>query len=134
MAGTQFDPELVERFIASVSRRHDAPQAALPVSRDLALNLGLQTERLAAAVDVLDFATIRAVATHLQSTAAAHGLAGLAEAAELLQASEAGSDLAQLVEIVHEIITLSLTVQRAHLAMDEDAAQVARARGLSIAQ
>lgn len=132
MAGTQFDPALVERFIETVSRRQSQPQSAVPVSRELALNLGLQTERLAAAVDELDFATIRAVATHLQSTAAAHGLAALAEAAELLQASEPDSDLAQLVEVVHEIITISLTAQRAHLAMNGDIAEVALARGQSI--
>jgi diguanylate cyclase (GGDEF)-like protein/PAS domain S-box-containing protein/putative nucleotidyltransferase with HDIG domain len=133
MGGSQFDPDLVERFIEIVSHRLSAaPQASVPINRELALNLGLQTERLAGAIDDLDFAAIRAVATHLKSTADAHGLDSLAAAAELLLTGAHESDMAQLADIVHEIITLSLTAQQAHLIIDDDAARAAQARGQSV--
>jgi hypothetical protein len=129
MASIQFDPELVERFIATVQNRRAPSAAGLgPVSKDLALNLGLQTERLAAAADGQDFTTIRAVAMHLKSTAEAHGLAPLAEAATLISDCQDDSDLPQVIEIIHEIIDLSLAAQQAYLAMDSDMAQVALAR------
>jgi diguanylate cyclase (GGDEF)-like protein/PAS domain S-box-containing protein/putative nucleotidyltransferase with HDIG domain len=129
MASIQFDPELVERFIATVQNRRAPSAAGLgPVSKDLALNLGLQTERLAAAADGQDFTTIRAVAMHLKSTAEAHGLAPLAEAATLISDCQNDSDLPQVIEIIHEIIDLSLAAQQAYLAMDSDMAQVALAR------
>jgi putative nucleotidyltransferase with HDIG domain len=129
MAGIQFDPELVERFIATVENRpREATNFQGHISKELALNLGLQTERLAAAADQQDFTTIRAVALHLQSTAQAHGLTPLANAATLLAESQGDTDLPQIIEIIHEIIDLSLTAQQAYLAMDSDMAQVAMAR------
>ena len=51
-AGTQFDPELVERFISVESHnksKTDTPNAG--VSRETALAIGLQIERLLAAMD-----------------------------------------------------------------------------------
>lgn len=129
MGGMQFDPELVERFIEVVSQRaKPLTSSTLPISRELALNLGLQTERLASAIDDRDFATISAIAAHLQATAKAHGLSNLAEASELLQSSAGDRDLAQLIEVVHEISGLSLLAQQVHLAVDQDAADVAQAR------
>jgi hypothetical protein len=129
MAGVQFDPELVERFIGIVTQRGKSLHSpTMPVSRELALNLGLQTERLASAIDDRDFTAIGAIASHLQATAKAHGLAGLAEASGLLQSSAGDRDLAQLVEVVHEIIALSLLAQQVHLAVDQDAAAAAQAR------
>ena len=53
-------------------------------------------------------------------------------AAELLQSSEVDTNIAQLVEVVHEIIKMSVTAQRAHRAVDGDVAQVDQAPGLSI--
>jgi diguanylate cyclase (GGDEF)-like protein/PAS domain S-box-containing protein/putative nucleotidyltransferase with HDIG domain len=132
MGGIQFDPELVERFIDVVSRRRATTQESVPVNRELALNLGMQSERLAGAVDDLDFASIRALAVHLKSTAEAYGLTTLAEAAELLHSGAHESDLAQLADIVHEILTISLTAQQAHLIINDDVAQVTHARGQSV--
>jgi putative nucleotidyltransferase with HDIG domain len=130
MAGTQFDPELVERFIGVVTQRknHAAEKSPLAVSKELALNLGLHTERLAGAVDGFNFAEIRAIATHLKSTAECHGMASLTEATELLLASSEDSDLGQIVEVVHEIISLSLAAQNAHLTMNDDMSQIVEAR------
>lgn len=133
MAGLQFDPVLVERFIAVVENRPQQAAVSMgPVSKELALNLGLQTERLAAAADEQDFTAIRAVALHLKSTAEAHGLTPLAQAATLIAESRGDDDLPQVIEIIHEIIDLSLTAQQAYLAMDSDMAQVAMARCQSL--
>jgi diguanylate cyclase (GGDEF)-like protein/PAS domain S-box-containing protein/putative nucleotidyltransferase with HDIG domain len=129
MGGTQFDPELVERFIDTVSSRSLVSSCQPgPLSKDLALNLGLQTERLATALDDRDYKTIQAMAMHLKSTAEAHGLKPLAEAADLLQECEGDSDLPQMVNVIHQIIDLSLSAQQAYLTINSDMAQVAMAR------
>ena len=129
VAGIQFDPELVERFIETVLQRPSADHVSLgAVSKELALHLGLQTERLAAALDNHDFATIRAIATHLSATANSHGLESLGKAAELLKSSDDDSDLKQMVTVIHEIVDLSLAAQQTYLKINCDMAQVALAR------
>jgi diguanylate cyclase (GGDEF)-like protein/PAS domain S-box-containing protein/putative nucleotidyltransferase with HDIG domain len=129
MAGIQFDPELVERFIEIVSNRQVAqPNAPGLASKELALHLGLQTERLASALDVHDLTAIRAVALHLKATAEAHGLAPLAEASDLLTTSAGTDDLPQMVSVIHQIIDLSLAAQQAYLSINSDMAQVSLAR------
>jgi diguanylate cyclase (GGDEF)-like protein/PAS domain S-box-containing protein/putative nucleotidyltransferase with HDIG domain len=129
MAGIQFDPELVERFVDTVnSRPRGTLTASGPLSKDLALHLGLQTERLATALDDRDYKTIQALSMHLKATAEAHGLAPLAEAADLLQECEGDCDLPQMVNVIHQIIDLSLSAQQAYLAINADMAQVAMAR------
>lgn len=51
-AGTQFDPQLVERFIKAISSNDSSrSQPALAVSKQTALRIGLQIEQLAGALD-----------------------------------------------------------------------------------
>ena len=50
-AGTQFDPELVELFISKVSTRTASPTVQFGLSKQTALSIGLQMERLVAALD-----------------------------------------------------------------------------------
>jgi diguanylate cyclase (GGDEF)-like protein/PAS domain S-box-containing protein/putative nucleotidyltransferase with HDIG domain len=133
MAGTQFDPELVERFIEHVSRRLESPSdAVLPVSKELALHLGLQTERSAASLDVQDFSALRAIAAQMEATAKNHGFHSLAEAASLLQECAAENDVAQLVDLIHQVMCLSLTAQQVYLAIDHDMAKVTAARNHAV--
>ena len=129
MAGAQFDPEMVERFIECVSHsKVSLRESAFPVSKELALHLGLQTERLVTALDTQDFTTLRALATQMESMAEAHGFDSLAEAAKLLQTGAADADIGQLVNVIHDIMSLSLAAQQAYLAVDSDMVQVASAR------
>lgn len=94
-ANTQFDPELVERFIEVVSMilaNEVAPVTA--VTNQVALSIGMQMERIAAAVDSKDFEKLSALAAHVKTTASRHGLADLAsEAAELEEAAQKGDVL-----------------------------------------
>lgn len=134
MAGLQFDPQLVERFIEVVRQRSSAEPVSMgAVTKELALHLGLQTERLATALDNNDFTTIRAIATHLSGTANAHGLESLVKAAELLKSSDEDTDLTQMVTVIHEIIDLSLAAQQTCLKINCDMAQVSLARRQSVA-
>lgn len=54
-AGTQFDPQLVERFISIVNvRRASSQNEVKATQKDTALQIGMQIEQLAQAVDQRD--------------------------------------------------------------------------------
>lgn len=50
-AGAQFDPELVELFISKISAQTASPTIQFGLSKQTALSIGLQMERLVAALD-----------------------------------------------------------------------------------
>ncbi|MBW3595967.1 MAG: diguanylate cyclase [Planctomycetes bacterium] len=134
-AGKQFDPELVERFIQIVEQRGDKgrPQRSA-VSRELALSLGLQTEELARALDAQDLASVRALAAHLEATAAKGGAEQIVSAAAgLRRLSESEPDLNCLVQGMHDLIELCREAQQAHIAMDSEFSAIDRARRQSAA-
>lgn len=134
-AGKQFDPELVERFIEIVQQRSDQgrPRAGT-VSRELALSLGLQTEGLARALDAQDLDSVRALASHLEATAAKGGAAQIESAAAALrQHSENDPDLSALVQNMHELIDLCRSAQQLHIERDHDFTAVDDARRRSVA-
>ncbi|WP_419194995.1 diguanylate cyclase [Novipirellula herctigrandis] len=112
-AGTQFDPELVERFIASV-RTHKSVD--LPVqSRQVALQLGLQIERLADAVDEQDCISIKAIASRLEATAAAGGIPEIEDLASgIRHAATEDKDLFSLFTMVGQLISLCRSAQKIH--------------------
>lgn len=121
-AGGCFDPELVARFMercdtlqAACSDR--SPSTANSLTNELALNLGLQIERLSQAIDQQEFSAVQALAGHLEATAAkGHVEPVRAAAAKLGELSGREPDLAQMVQVMHEIIDLSLAAQQAALA------------------
>jgi diguanylate cyclase (GGDEF)-like protein/putative nucleotidyltransferase with HDIG domain len=110
-AGSQFDPELVERFI-EVVEEHKSLE--LPVgSKYGALQIGLQIERLSRAVDQQDRLGILALASRLEATAAhceISEIRGLA--AELRRAACSGDDVAQMIDVTHQLIELCRSTQR----------------------
>ncbi len=129
MAGVQFDPQLVERFIEAVSQRPAQDTGRQQISKDLALSVGLQTERLAKAMDNQDFKAIKALATHLEATARNHGLVEIEKAVQELQLLCASDpDVPRLVHLIHDLISLSLSTQHAYLKMDDELTSAVAAR------
>jgi diguanylate cyclase (GGDEF)-like protein/PAS domain S-box-containing protein len=120
-AGTQFDPELVERFLAVVMDRK--PTSGLAIERPVALQIGMQIEKLAAALDSTDTGTLVAMARHLHGMATAHDVAAVASAAQQLeQAAGTGCDSCQIAELTIQLIDACRATYRSYLPSPEDAA------------
>lgn len=113
-AGTQFDPDLVERFIEVV---RDHKPIDIPVeSRQIALQVGLQIERLAEAIDNRDSATIKALATRLETTAARGGVSEIElVAASIKDAAKDDADLVSLLRLVEQLMSLCRSTQKRHV-------------------
>ena len=78
-AGRQFDPQLVGRLIEVVSASDTCRQApADRRTRQIALQVGLQAEKLACAVDARDAGTVIRQAESLRQTAKSYGFGCLA--------------------------------------------------------
>jgi diguanylate cyclase (GGDEF)-like protein/PAS domain S-box-containing protein/putative nucleotidyltransferase with HDIG domain len=74
-AGKQFDPELVEKLIKTVTER-DASRVkpAMSVPQQTALRIRLEIERLACALDERDLSMLSAMAQHIAAVAQKDGL------------------------------------------------------------
>lgn len=116
-AGTQFDPELVERFIQTVTARHDLRDARVhSVSKKAAGSIGRQIERLIAALDSRDIAGLQTLAGRLKSSAGKYGASAVAEkAAHLETALEANRDVMEVLKTANELVDLCRGTQRAFL-------------------
>ena len=112
-AGRQFDPTLVERFI-SVVKNYES--TALPVeSKQTALQIGLQIEKLAQAIDNKDGAGIKALAARLESTAACGGIPEIERvAASIKDAADEGAELVSLLEMVNHLLVLCRSAQKVY--------------------
>jgi hypothetical protein len=112
-AGTQFDPELVERFIEAVSARDARREPAPPAENtEVLIQLGLAVERLAAAVEANDFEGLAAMADRLRSVATACNQPRIAELAVLLGSdAEAERDLSRIVGTTKDLLGLCESAQ-----------------------
>ena len=116
-AGLQFDPELVERFIETA--RGYKPVDVAVESKQTALQLGLQIERLAQAVDEQDMLGIRALATRLETTAAGGGVPEIRDVAgSIRRAADEDGDVIALLPMVDELMTLCRSAQKAYANTD----------------
>jgi diguanylate cyclase (GGDEF)-like protein len=87
-AGKQFDPELVERFIEIVlSNDMSRNKSELQLSKQAALRIGVQIEKLACAIDAQDNHSLALMAGRLQATASESGVRQIADLASQLQRS-----------------------------------------------
>jgi hypothetical protein len=104
----QFDPDLVERFIAVVLARDESRGTpVLVVAKQTALRIGLQIEKLASAVDARDLATLGVMAARLRANASEHDICPIAEgAARLEQAAAARRDWTELTQLTLELLEL----------------------------
>jgi diguanylate cyclase (GGDEF)-like protein len=121
-AGKQFDPKLVERFIEGVTANDQSRhRPALAVSKQSALRIGMQIERLADALDSQDLASLTAMAGHLSATARKEGVPQIADlAGQLEQLARTQPDLMEMVKLTTELLQLCRSTQVSYLAAPEE--------------
>jgi hypothetical protein len=120
-AGNQFDPELVERFIATAQESPTTERCVFEaVSKDAALAIGQQIERLSQVLDLQDFDALDAMSSRLQSTAGKYGAESIAEkAAELGTILEADRDSYAIIRTANELLDLCRMTQQSFLNPDQ---------------
>jgi diguanylate cyclase (GGDEF)-like protein/PAS domain S-box-containing protein len=116
-SGKQFDPGLVERFIAALmagSESRDLPSLSVP--RQVALEIGLQIEKLAIALDLRDVPALAGIAGLLKATAREHDILQVLEIAVQIEESAASeSDWAELNQLTGELLNLCRSTYSSYL-------------------
>lgn len=85
-AGTQFDPELVERFVHLGDCDNPVNNRRSAVPKQIAIQIGQQIERLANAIDAQDTHSLKTLASRLGDVARLHNEGEIAEAADRIEA------------------------------------------------
>ncbi|MGN6547615.1 MAG: diguanylate cyclase domain-containing protein [Aureliella sp.] len=119
-AGTQFDAELVERFIGlQIGWRLDSRHGTSDLGNRLAISVGQQTERIIRNFETREKTALSEQLLELSRTAKENelpGIAGLAsQLAPLLTGIRDEQEWEQLLPIMQDLIEMCLTVQRAHM-------------------
>ncbi len=118
-AGQQFDPQLVERFIETVLGDRDGNHPT-SVSKQTALRIGLQIERLTDALDAHDLNGVVDQAALVRATAVESKLPEIANAASKLEAVAAdGTEITDLADVIANLLDLCRTTQKAYLEIDD---------------
>ena len=110
-----FDPELVGKFIHIVSEMRQTDEPSVNgVSKQAALQIGLQIEKLACALDAEDVESLAAMAGRLKSTASQYGIAEIVELTTLLeQTTQEDPDWMDILRITTDLLELCRMTQRA---------------------
>ncbi|MFL5327545.1 MAG: diguanylate cyclase [Gemmataceae bacterium] len=116
-AGTQFDPELVERVIGvAMKLRPPVESDANPVSKETALMIGTQIERLAGLIDDRDVSGLATMATQLAGTARTCGIAAIVDVAGRLERlAVSNGDWVDIVSVTHDLLELCRATQNIYL-------------------
>jgi len=107
-APSQFDPELLERFIEAISA-HDEHRSTTPLSESQAkaLKIGIEIEKLSCALATKDINSLADMAHRLALTADTFGLPRITEVAnELSQFAKPGCDTVKLLEYTNSLFDL----------------------------
>ena len=110
-AGKQFDPEQVKRFITVVAK--DPLHAShRGVSKQMALAMGIQAERIAIALETRDFGSLATMAGQLVATTREECWAPVTSlAAKLGEAAKNDPEMFQLVKLTTELMQICNTSQ-----------------------
>lgn len=123
---TQFDPQLVERFIAMIlanARPALDQDSTASLSRDAALGIGQHIERLINTLETQDFDGMNALAGRLHSIAEQDGLPLFAERAKRLRdVISSDGELLDILDSANDLIELCRSTQSAWLRTDESVA------------
>jgi diguanylate cyclase (GGDEF)-like protein/putative nucleotidyltransferase with HDIG domain/PAS domain S-box-containing protein len=105
-SGNQFDPDQVRRFIAIVSK--DPLHAShRGVSKQMALAMGIQAERIAIALEGRDFTSLSAMAGQLLATTREECWAPVTNlAGKLAEAAKNDPDMLELVRLTTELMQI----------------------------
>jgi diguanylate cyclase (GGDEF)-like protein/PAS domain S-box-containing protein len=114
-SGVQFDPELVKRFIDVISKDplHASQREA---SKQMALAMGIQAERIAIALESRDFASLSLMAGQLVATTREKCWEPVTNlAAKLAEAAKNDPDMFELVSLTTELMQICNTSQESCL-------------------
>ena len=104
-AGAQFDPQLVERFIATVRGGDATRQGRRAAASTVELGVGLEVERLMDAVTQRDFPVVRANARHLAAVATKQNMPRIAAlAAKIERAAAEQPDIVGIVKLLADLM------------------------------
>jgi diguanylate cyclase (GGDEF)-like protein/PAS domain S-box-containing protein/putative nucleotidyltransferase with HDIG domain len=112
-ARTQFDPELVERFITTLLDRDEKrPVDVLGCPKQTAVQIGIQLEQLVSAFNNRDVPAITALAGEIKSSATNFGVAKIAAAAgDIEESIVAGQDWLQLAELTNSLLEVCCSTE-----------------------
>ncbi len=118
-AGVQFDPELVEHF-ASVISQHNEPKLLTngTIPTRTAMQIGMQIERLARAIDAKDTVGLRILSDQLATMAKENRIDAIAEAASRLHhaAEDENAQWLRLLDDTQVLLGLCRATQHVFLA------------------
>ena len=111
-AGKQFDPGLVEEFCRIVENSAlNAKVRPSGVSQEIALSVGRQLEKLLEAFETEDVDAVASLSQRLSMTARQSSIDQLADTAdELSRLAEEDAELTEMVDSIHELITIGSTL------------------------
>jgi len=115
-ANQQFDPVLVERFIAATANGpRKRPTDAFVVEKSLAIQIGQQIERLAQAIDAQDVKSLSVLASRLGDVARHHHVDPIADVAKRIELGAANEDVQwfNLLRDTQELMVLCRETQNA---------------------
>ncbi len=120
-AGTQFDPELVEHFAAKITGTEvEASATRVKVPKDVAVQIGLQIERLADAIDTQDAEGLKALASRLGKLARHCNIETIAEAATRIEEQIKDDEEVQWLSLLQEtqhLLDCCRSTQNSYLAV-----------------